>query len=328
MITVCATYVWVDPTGHLRSKYRCLEFDGEVVFPQWTTEQAPPLADVTLVPVRVVKDPFAPVSKIHDALVLCECLHSLTDLPIDGNTRARAKEAFTNGSDVHPWFGITQEYLLCAADTGQPYMWQQLFSDTSVPKQGHTHCGVGLPQALGRDVAVEHLHACLAAGLKVTSMHAGTTPAQWAFQLAPLEGLAAADELWLARYILEIVCERHGLKVVWHPKPKKRFPGSACYVTYSNTKTREVDEGLTEIMLVMNNLSKRHAADVLLYGSGNDLRLSTAAFTFGFGDRGASVRIPHRVLADKCGYFEDRRPGANADPYTVLATLHTTAIQI
>jgi glutamine synthetase len=41
-------------------------------------------------------------------------------------------------------------------------------------------------------------------------------------------------------------------------------------------------------------------------------------------DRGASVRIPWQVAKDGKGYIEDRRPNANADPYTVARLMTET----
>ena len=42
-------------------------------------------------------------------------------------------------------------------------------------------------------------------------------------------------------------------------------------------------------------------------------------FKIGNADQGASIRIPLSVEHNGCGYFEDRRPGANTDPYRVAA---------
>ena len=49
-------------------------------------------------------------------------------------------------------------------------------------------------------------------------------------------------------------------------------------------------------------------------------------FTYGISDRGASVGIPCNVAKDRCGYLEDRRPGANADPYAIMTAMITTII--
>ncbi len=67
------------------------------------------------------------------------------------------------------------------------------------------------------------------------------------------------------------------------------------------------------------------------YGVGIEERLTGAhetqrydEFSYGVSDRGASIRIPWQVERDKKGYFEDRRPNANADPYEVTAIMTET----
>ena len=67
------------------------------------------------------------------------------------------------------------------------------------------------------------------------------------------------------------------------------------------------------------------------YGDGIEQRLtglhetcSYKEFKFGQSDRGASIRIPPQTYQNGCGYFEDRRPCANIDPYTVCRLLIET----
>ncbi len=51
-------------------------------------------------------------------------------------------------------------------------------------------------------------------------------------------------------------------------------------------------------------------------------------FSFGVANRGASVRIPRTTEKDNCGYYEDRRPAADIDPYLVGASLFSiTALE-
>jgi len=64
------------------------------------------------------------------------------------------------------------------------------------------------------------------------------------------------------------------------------------------------------------------------YGEGLERRLTgdhetcnIDEFKYGVSDRGASVRIPWIVEKQGFGYFEDRRPNSNADPYRVATTL-------
>merc|ERR1711972_798372 len=47
-------------------------------------------------------------------------------------------------------------------------------------------------------------------------------------------------------------------------------------------------------------------------------------FSYGVANRGASVRIPRDAERDQCGYFEDRRPASNMDPYVVTAKIFDT----
>ena len=78
-------------------------------------------------------------------------------------------------------------------------------------------------------------------------------------------------------------------------------------------------------------LGKFHKQHIRVYGAENDKRLtgkhetsSMTDFRYGISDRGASVRIPMATVNDGRGYFEDRRPAANMDPYQVCAKLIET----
>jgi glutamine synthetase len=47
-------------------------------------------------------------------------------------------------------------------------------------------------------------------------------------------------------------------------------------------------------------------------------------FRYGVSDRGSSIRIPLGTANDGKGYFEDRRPAANCDPYEVCRIMLET----
>jgi glutamine synthetase len=49
-------------------------------------------------------------------------------------------------------------------------------------------------------------------------------------------------------------------------------------------------------------------------------------FSFGIGNRSASIRIPSSTAKDKKGYFEDRRPASDIDPYVVSAIIADTTL--
>jgi glutamine synthetase len=82
--------------------------------------------------------------------------------------------------------------------------------------------------------------------------------------------------------------------------------------------------GLTEIHRLLSVFRGRHAEHMASYGEGNRERLtgihetsSYDAFSIGVGSRASSIRIPTDVQKNGYGYFEDRRPAANADPYRI-----------
>lgn len=87
----------------------------------------------------------------------------------------------------------------------------------------------------------------------------------------------------------------------------------------------------------IEKLSKRHSEHIRVYdpsgGENNERRLtglrafsSIHDFSAGVGNRRASVRIPLRVAQSKRGYFEDRRPAANCDPYVVTCAMARTCM--
>lgn len=49
-------------------------------------------------------------------------------------------------------------------------------------------------------------------------------------------------------------------------------------------------------------------------------------FSSGVGHRGASIRIPTQAKHDGKGYFEDRRPASNIDPYLVGSLIVSTCL--
>lgn len=83
----------------------------------------------------------------------------------------------------------------------------------------------------------------------------------------------------------------------------------------------------------MVKLKDKHKEHIFIYGEGNEDRLtggyetsSIKEFSFGHANRGASVRIPVMTVNNKKGYYEDRRPASNVDPYLATAILVDTTI--
>ena len=81
----------------------------------------------------------------------------------------------------------------------------------------------------------------------------------------------------------------------------------------------------------MKKLESRHVEHIAVYGEGNEERLTGRhetgdidKFSYGVADRGGSIRIPRQVAKDGKGYFEDRRPASNADPYQITGIIVET----
>ena len=87
------------------------------------------------------------------------------------------------------------------------------------------------------------------------------------------------------------------------------------------------------ILEAIEKLKNKHKEHIDVYGQFNNLRLTgkheTASiedFSYKVADRGASIRIPRFTHRDKKGYFEDRRPASNMDPYLVIDKLAKTIL--
>src|SRR5437588_75202 len=120
--------------------------------------------------------------------------------------------------------------------------------------------------------------------------------------------------------------------------PDSGFPapqgGYYCGVgAHTNFSTKEMrqDGGLNVVREAMKKLEAKHDQHIVVYGAHNEERLTGLhetspihAFRVGDFDRGASVRIPMATINAGKGYFEDRRPAANMDPYQVCAILIET----
>jgi glutamine synthetase len=92
-------------------------------------------------------------------------------------------------------------------------------------------------------------------------------------------------------------------------------------------------DGLHFINEAINKLSQKHEEHMKVYGTGNELRMtgkhetsSYNVFSYGISNRGASIRIGTETYKNKKGYFEDRRPSSNCDPYLVTSKLFETTV--
>lgn len=332
------TYIWIDGSGEgLRNKTRTLDSEPTSIsdIPEWnfdgssTSQAEGSNSDMYLVPVCMFRDPF---TLDPNKLVLCEVL-KYNRFPAETNHRVRCQEVMEQVKEHCIWFGMEQEYTLLGID-GHPYSWP---ANGFPGPQGPYYCGVGAQNAYGRDVVECHYKACLYAGVKIYGTNAEVMPSQWEFQIGPCEGIQMGDHLWVARFLLHRVCEDFGVVATLDPKPMKgHWNGAGCHTNVSTKQMRE-DGGLEHIERAIEKLGKRHAEHIAVYdprgGEDNKRRLlghletsSIHEFSAGVANRGSSIRIPRQVGQEKKGYFEDRRPAANCDPYAVSAAIAATCL--
>jgi len=334
-----AEYIWIGGSGQdVRSKTMVIhkKVNSLEDLPYWnfdgsSTKQATTSSsEVIMKPVYKCPDPFRIKSLPNAILVLCETLETDYKTPAIANFRSVAAQIMENAKDHKPWFGFEQEYILLRPEG-------TITEPLGFPKHGYArpqgdyYCGIGASSAIGRAIAESHLKACLAADLTMSGLNAEVFPGQWEFQVGPVEGIQGCDQLWVSRYILKRVAEDYGVDVTFEPKPVQGdWNGTGMHTNFSSTITR-AEGGLEKIIGYMEKLSVKHTDHVKVYGTNNHLRLtghhetsSMKKFSYDIAHRGCSVRIPSTTAANKSGYFEDRRPAGNSDPYLVGGMLVDT----
>lgn len=139
--------------------------------------------------------------------------------------------------------------------------------------------------------------------------------------------------MWAARYLLMRIAELNKMTVSFEPKIFSDWNGSGAHTNFSTKKMREGTGGMAYIEEMMTKFSNMHLEHMDLYGEGNKQRLTGIhetspydKFSYGAGNRAASVRIPTQTLKDNGkGYIEDRRPASNVDPYVVSGMVFATS---
>jgi glutamine synthetase len=338
-----AEYIWMDgavPTRFTRSKAKAVSVGSNPKpedFPEWsfdgssTNQAVGHDSDLSLKPVRVIADP---IRGEGNWLVLCE-VNNPDGTPHESNSRAQLRAVLDAGAAAQdPWCGFEQEYTFFQGR--QPLGWPE----TGFPRpQGPFYCGVGADEAFGREIVEAHAKACLDIGLLFYGINAEVMPGQWEFQIGfrgdtkeSVDALTACDHTWLGRWLLCRIAEDFGVTVSTDNKPVKGdWNGAGMHTNFSTKDTRDPAKGKAAIDAAMKKLAEKHKEHIALYGANLAERLTGAhetcdinTFKVGNSDRGCSIRIPLPVIKKGYGYFEDRRPGANADPYLVTARLCTT----
>lgn len=339
MIKIIAEYIWLGGNNEFLSKTRVIyephvtdefnyfpcvydiplwDYDGSSTG-QATTKES----EVILKPCAVYKNPFF---KNIDAykrfiLVLCETYNQNNE-PLENNYRASSKRIFDQCIYYDPWFGLEQEYFIFPKN-----------DENRIENFENHYCNVSKDRKdIYRKIMDEHLLACLDADLKISGMNKEVVSNQYEFQIGPVTGIDAPDQLMMGRYLLERIAQSHDMIINWNPKPFCDVNGSGCHVNFSTNKTRGTN-GIRELSRIIFNLGKMHKQDIEHFGEGNEKRLTgnhetsdVNTFSYGVGDRTCSIRISNAVNKSNKGYLEDRRPASNMNPYLVCGLILRSVI--
>ena len=327
-------YIWLDgyePVPNLRGKTQVKEFSSFPKLeelPMWgfdgsSTRQAEGKnSDCMLKPVAVFPDS----TKKNGVLVMCEVMNPDGVTPHPSNSRAGILD------DPGAWFGFEQEYFLY--QDGAPLGFPP--GGNFPPPQGEYYTGVGFKNVgdIAREIVERHLDLCLDAGINHEGINAEVAKGQWEFQIFGKGSKRAADEMWIARYLLIRLCEKYGVDVNFHCKPLGKdvdWNGSGMHANFSTEHMRTVG-GKEYFEALMGAFDKYKNEHIAVYGPDNHLRLtglhetqSIDKFNYGIANRGASIRVPHSFVNNGYkGYLEDRRPNSQGDPYQIASRILQT----
>lgn len=316
-------YIWTDADGKFRSKVKnCIAMPDEPdIPPRWnydgsstgqaTTEES----EIDLVPIACYRG-------AQYTYVLCST-YKQNGQPTFQNTHHLISPAVQSWlMDNAVRIAFEQEFFIYDARTKKPFKYDEWCSKP----QGEFYCSVGANGGNGfieRYVA-EVFERGLELGLRLTGYNLEVAPAQGEIQVDG-PAMRAAHDLMMLRYLLWDVLAKYELYPVFDAKPLgPEWNGSGLHTNISTLQTMNAG-GYTYILRLLDRLAEKHRVWIPALGSGNEARLtghhetsSMEQFSWGVGSRAASVRIPNSTRQHNCGYFEDRRPAANADPYTIV----------
>lgn len=318
-------YIWVDGNQYaarVRNKSRVLPLPDQPQiddYPAWTfdgslTDQEGS-EDLHLIPVRQYVNPF---KGGRNYLVLCE-VNDATSYAHFSNHRSGLRLLLDN-SNIAPhqaWLGFGQHYSLVPLADAEDAMSKQATGqgDAALDEADRR-------QTLGDRIAEAHAKACLDAGVHLHSWHRSSYQDHRVFQLGcrdeddHCDALQMADDLWVARYLLERLAEDFNQAVVYDSLAAQ----APLATSISTVKTRSELGGIAEIQRAISVLETLEIVDK----TSNEFKRQfyrSEDFNPGYTSRQSAFRIPAAVVLGRCGYFVDQRPRAKSDPYRIAQYL-------
>ena len=235
----------------------------------------------------------------------------------DGVTPHASNKRATILDDADTWFGFEQEYFFYK--DGRPLG----FPSAGYPApQGPYYTGVGYTNVgdVARKIVEEHLDLCLAAGINHEGINAEVAKGQWEFQIFGKGSKKAADEIWMARYLLLRLTEKYGIDIEFHCKPlgDTDWNGSGMHANFSTKYMREIG-GKEYFEALMKAFEKNRADHIAVYGPDNHMRLTGKHETA--VDRHVQLRRgrPRRIDPRAAQLRQERLQGLSRRPPSELA---------
>lgn len=352
MTTPLFEYIWIGGNNEFRSKVRYIKsFDSDICFDkfgsscsvnlnklEWnydgssTNQATTESSEIILKPVNIYTSKSTP----NTYYLLCET-YDASGNPLKNNYRHSLAKALESSTSLEMWLGFEQEFFV--------YNFAKkaiLGTYPNMPQQGPYYCNVeavkNYLQVAHGDVAPHILRSLTEQiaqkandiGLGITGWNLEVAPGQTEVQIFG-NALQACDDLMMLRYLIHRILINQGMMPIFDPKPLgPLWNGSGLHTNISTTDTRKED-GYTTILDYMKKFEKTHKDHLKVYGEKNEERLtgkhetsSMEIFTWGVASRSTSVRIPSETFKKKQGYFEDRRPASNANPYQIAMRILET----
>jgi hypothetical protein len=119
---------------------------------------------------------------------------------------------------------------------------------------------------LGRDVAELHMQACLAAGISYCGSH-NSSSHQWAYKIGPCNGIEAADQLCISRFLLGRLAEHSGTVIAYDYDctDGRTLHANKCTISFSTATSRDPISGLSEVQCMMERLHSSHLQHALCF---------------------------------------------------------------